>query len=134
MSDYAWPASKLPLPSTDFDGANERATIRTKMDSGRFRQRRRFTSGLRTFKASWQFDDDQFALFQGVVKYKLSEGADWFTIDLPFGDGFKNYRVRFIEAKESFNYQDVLHWKVDAQLETETTSPLTEAETNAALA
>lgn len=133
MSDYAWPANKLPLPTTDLGGDNEESTVRTKMDSGRFRQRGRFTAGLRNFKATWELDDDQWALFQGIVKWKLTRGADWFTIDLPFGNGFKNYRVRFT-GKVQFDYQDVMHWKISVPCETEDTCPLTEAETNAALA
>lgn len=125
---FSWATTSLPNPTTDLGGRNESSVIRTKMESGRQRQRSRFTSGLRTFNASWQLTDAEWALFQGVHKYKLSMGADWFEMSLPFGDGFKTYTVRFTENGINFQYNNVMNWTVRASMETEDISPLTEAE------
>lgn len=125
---FAWSTTGLPNPTTDLSGKNESSVIRTKMEGGNSKQRARFTSGIRTFNASWQLTDDEFALFQGVHKYKLTMGADWFEMSLPFGDGFKTYTVRFTDNGFTFQHNPVMHWTVKAPLETEDISPLTEEE------
>lgn len=130
---FDWSTTNLPNPSTDLASNGVSSVIRTQMDSGRARQRRRFTSQLRSITASWELDDDQYALFQGVVKYKLSAGADWFTISLPFGDGFKTYTARFVGDTVNGAYQINMHWVVKVPMEIEDASPYTEAETNTAL-
>lgn len=130
---FAWSTTSLPNPTNDLSGKNESSVIRTKMESGRFVQRRRFTSGLRSFNLSWQLTDAEFALFQGVHKYKLSSGADWFEMSLPFGDGFKTYTVRFTDSGYTFQHNEVMHWTVRAALETEDVSPLDESEVDAIL-
>ena len=130
---YAWPSTKLPLPSINFSNKAKTSVIRTQMDTGASRQRQRFTSGVRTVAAQWKLTDDEFALFQGVFKYKLSNGADWFTISLPLGSGFKTYTIRFTDDGWSAAYDNYMHWNVTANMEAENTSALTESETNTAL-
>ncbi len=136
MSLFVWPTNptKIPPPDISFNNDIENPVIRTKMDSGKVRQRARFTSAVRLFTANWTLTDAQYALFQGILKYKLSNGADWFEMQLMFGNGFDTYEVRFIDGKIKSAYKVHLHWRVSAAMETENTSPLSEAETDAALA
>ena len=67
-------------------------------------------------------------------QYKLNQGADWFTISLPLGSGFKTYDMRFIaDQGYSAQYDGVMFWNVSAKMETPNISALTESETNTAL-
>lgn len=130
---FVWSTTGLPLPSVDLSGKIEQTTIRTKMESGRVRQRRRFTSGWRTISVTWELTDAEFALFQGVYKHKLSDGADFFDIILPLGDDLDTYSARFTGEGYSYSYKNVMHWRVSAQLECDIGSVLTEAEVDAIL-
>jgi hypothetical protein len=131
---FNWTTTNLPAPATDLESGLQSSVIRTPMDSGTPRQRQRFTAGIRPFSASWELDDDEWALFQGVYVYKLAMGADWFDMSLPFGDGFKTYNVRFTGDVLKGAYKDVMHWRVTATMETDNISPLSEAEVDAILA
>lgn len=113
-----YPTSVLPDARLDFSSKNEPSAIRTQMASGRVRQRRRFTSDMKTQAVKWRFTDDEFAVFQSWVFYKTSAGVDYFYIDLRIGDGLKQYRARFVNGE----YNAVLNermWDVTAQLEIE---------------
>lgn len=130
---FDWDTTGLPLPTANFANKVTSSVIRTKMDSGRTRQRRRFTSGVRAVDVTFRFTDAEYALFQGVYKYKLSSGADWFTISLPLGDDFKDYTARFTGDTYQTNYVPVMNWDVKASMEVEDDSPLTEEEVDDAL-
>jgi hypothetical protein len=81
----------------------------------------------------WTFTDDEWTLFQGVVYHKLAQGASFFDIELPLGDGFRTFAVRFVAGSIQESYKDVMHWDVSAQLELADSSPLTEGEVDALL-
>lgn len=126
-----WP-SVLPNPSTAFSSSVDSSVIRTKMDSGYVRQRKRFTQQFRTIKAKWEMDDDQLAIFQAWWKYKINNGADWFQANLALGSGLRLYTVRFTESYDH-SYKGVLFWNVSANLECLVDSPLTKAELDSRL-
>lgn len=128
-----FPHNKLPDPSVDFSGRNESSTVRTAMDSGRIRQRRRYTQDFRTCSVSWDLDDTQFSLFQAFVFYKASSGADWFIINLPQGTGLRTYVARLREGSYGFTHQGILHWRVTAALELQDPLLMTEAAYDAAV-
>lgn len=113
-----WPPT-LPNPNVDYSVSVNTSVVRTKMDSGRFRQRRRFTRDFRTIPVTWTLTDEEYGLFQAVYKYVLNSGADWFYINLPLGDGVKQYKARFIADSYNAKYQAFMHWNVSAKLETE---------------
>lgn len=117
-----WPAL-LPAPTVAFSGSTESSVARTQMESGRFRQRPRFTSELRTYRASWELSDFQFGFFQAWFLRKLSNGADKFTINLPTGgEGMaKAVNASFVEGKYNYSHNRgaVLWWTVSATLEVE---------------
>jgi hypothetical protein len=129
-----FPSNKLPRPATNFSGDNDSSTIRTKMDSGKTRQQRRFTKDVRTVKAQWSLTDTEFTLFQAFVYYKTSSGADWFNIDLPSAGGIKSFVARFKDGKYTFSHAPILNWKVTATLELQSEQLMTEAAYNAAIA
>lgn len=119
-------------PSVDYGIDVSTAVARTKMESGRFRQRRRFTRDFRKMSVAWKLSDVEFGYFQSIYNHLLHSGADWFSIALPMGDGFKTYTARFVADSYQAKYDNVMYWNITAQLETETeTSPWGEADIDA---
>jgi len=118
-----WPHSILPLPSINFSGQNQSSVIRTAMDSGRFRQRRRFTKELNTLSIEWLFDGKEWLFFRSFFESNLEGGSIWFNITLNLGDrtpvgqsSDQNFRMRFISGY-SYNYVPVNHWRVRGSIE-----------------
>lgn len=122
---YIWP-DYFPAPDVTFGGNAQSSVTRTKMDAGTFRQRQRFTTGTRTYSATWTLTDEQWDIFQAVLAYELSNGADWFTIALPIGEGLTTCTARFVNGNYSHTHTGVLYWKVTAALEINSLSTLTE--------
>jgi len=125
-----WP-TELPQPSIDFGNKVEPSVLRTPMDSGRFRQRQRFTRANRTIGVQWLLDDTEYALVEGVFQHTLHGGADWFTLPLYLGDGQADQTVRFVGGL-SATYVAHMHWRVTATLEVES-GAVWDAETTAAV-
>ena len=130
-----WPGA-IPNPQLGFGVTDSTAVVRTKMDSGRTRQRKRFTRDFRTMSASWKLSDVEYGYFQSIYRYALNSGTDWFTMNLPMGDGLKPYTVRFVANSYSAKQDEAtLYWTVNANLETEDeTAPLNADDTDALLA
>lgn len=99
------------------------------MESGRIRQRRRFTRAFRHMGVAWKLSDLEFAVFVSIYQNQLTNGTDWFTISLPLSDGFKNFTCRFLADSYKASYDNVMYWNVTAVLETEDdAAPLTSEE------
>jgi hypothetical protein len=115
-----WP-EYLPLPSaTSFGGENAFATIRTEMETGRVRQRRRFTTSQETFSVTWILTADEFEAFKSFHLFTLEGGANFFDILLPVGVGLETMRVRFVGGTFRHSYQSYMNFQISATLETET--------------
>lgn len=133
MSMFLWSRTGFPNPSTDLSTDVTPAVRRTEMDTGRIRQAKQFTTSARTMRVRWQLTDAQWALFQGVIEHKLNMGADWFLIDLPTGEGLAQCTARFVRGAWSVKHVGVLNWDVDATLDVQSSSPLSESEVDALL-
>lgn len=120
----------LPKPETGSYSVQVNTSVaRTKFDSGRVRQRKRFTRDFRTMPVSWSFSDEEYGLFQSYYRYALNSGADWFYLNLALGDGIKQYRCRFIADTYTAKYDGFMYWKVTARVETEDeSSPVSQDE------
>lgn len=127
-----WPSNILPNPSNDFGADANPGTIRTQMDSGRFRQRPRFTGEHETMNVTWLLTDYEFGVFKSIHKHLLYNGSDWFTCPLPMGDALKPFKVRFLEGKYAAKHVPVLNWRVTATFETEDDTSVYDAETTEA--
>ena len=92
-----------------------------------YRQRRRSVVELRKVSISWEFNDDDYMLFQSFFYYKLNGGNDWFEISLPMGGGFRTCIVRFFEATYKTSAAQVLFWNVSATIEIQELPPISEA-------
>lgn len=75
--------TSLPSPKVEYGEDLQSPVISNKMEAGSTRQRLRFTTTRKIANVSWIFTNLEYALFEGFVKYELSQGADAFTISLP---------------------------------------------------
>lgn len=108
----------LPFPTTSLSVAQRPSAIRTKMDSGFVRQRRRFSVEHVGVGVDWSFDDFQMGMFEAFHKHKINLGADWFEMQVPLGGGnIRTHVVRLIDGIYSQQYEDVGYWKVSCDLE-----------------
>lgn len=111
-------AGLLPLPSFDFSVNHSSGVVKSTMDTGRVRQRRRYTADRETCKVRFDFDNTEYAVFRGVWSHSLGGGADWFTMRLPIGDGnaLTETQVRFL-GEFSVKHLAHLNWQVSAEIE-----------------
>lgn len=111
----------LPLPN--YDGYTldpEDNIVRTQMESGLARVRRRSRARRRKLKLTWEFTDAEFYVFEQWVDspFGTNGGVEWFTIDVAMGDGLKNYECRFqAQPPWSATLQEGMYWTVTATLE-----------------
>ena len=91
-----WP-DRLPLPT--FDGyavQPQDAVARTDMESGAARVRRRYTSIPSRIPVRWRFGPTEFGIFESWFRWMVSDGAQWFSIELLGGMGMVGHEARFI--------------------------------------
>ena len=110
----------LPAPSVNYSYSAETVLGRTNMDSGRYRQRRRYTTNIFFVSVSWLFNDDQLAYFTGWHKLNLLNGSLSFNIDLAFGQSLNANVAKIVDGDYSTNQVGHFDWEVSALLEVET--------------
>ena len=94
--ELSWPSAVLPRPS--FEGYSLEpvdSVLRTEMESGPARQRRRYSNAPTRIPVRWRFTASQMAVFEGWFNHKAEAGAAWFEIDLLGGDGLTSHEARF---------------------------------------
>ncbi|WLE60231.1 hypothetical protein GIY62_06110 [Burkholderia plantarii] len=115
-----WPAT-LPLPSPDsYNVTPGTPYIRTAMDGGRARQRRRFTRVSPSVDVVWTFTQLQYAIFEAWLQYEVHYGASFFEIDLVNGLGIGPARARFMNDppfKATLQGSTTEYWQVTATLD-----------------
>lgn len=113
-----WPSS-LPAPLlTDYGFETSDATVRTDMDAGAARVRRRFTAAPDMLQAGWKFTEAQMATFRTFFETDLSMGAAWFNLTIKDGRvaGLVSREVRFA-APWRAAFIPGYGWHVSATLE-----------------
>lgn len=107
----------LPYPTVEgYSIRPDEAIIRTEMESGPARQRRRYTQTPSKIGVKWIFSPEQFAVFESWYKYRAREGAEWFNITLLGGLGLTEQEARFTEQFEAGLINGYL-WQITSQLE-----------------
>tara|TARA_R110000772_G_scaffold226248_1_gene336901 strand:- start:80 stop:487 length:408 start_codon:yes stop_codon:yes gene_type:complete len=134
MAFFQYPETILPLPSFRFSAQAQSSVMRTKMATGRTRQRRRYTTDSEVGKVRFDFTGTEYSYFKAVWKYKIAAGADWFDMRLPLGDGnlLTLATVRFTKDF-SANYSTFDNWTVSAPIEFANSVSITEATLDALL-
>ncbi|MEN6621305.1 MAG: hypothetical protein ABFD50_07140 [Smithella sp.] len=114
-----WPTN-LPNPSSNYSLDPVDQTIRTDMESGAARARRRTTARNDKVTVSWLFTDAQLDIFRTWFEDATTGaagGASWFTVNLLIGNtGFSTVEARFVGPFKCA-YAPVMHWTVSAELE-----------------
>jgi hypothetical protein len=120
MSDFP---STLPKPMRDGYGLSpQNNLVRTDMDSGAARQRRRFSQALDMVQVSWQFDLTQMDAFRAWFKTGCNDGAAWFGVSLARGYSqlLEPVQARFVSSGEAAWAAKLVTnrmWQVTAKLE-----------------
>jgi len=112
----SWPAT-LPLPTVQGYGIRPgEAILRTEMEAGPARQRKRFTQVPSRISVRWLMKREQFALFDAWYRWHAKEGGEWFQIDLLGGIGLTSHEARFTRQFEAKLVGGVL-WEIISELE-----------------
>ena len=91
----SWPAA-LPAPARAGYKIQPRpALIRSDMEQGSARQRRRSTATMTDVPAAFSLTQWQLLLFESFLEHRAAHGAQWFGIDLVGGVGLVAHEARF---------------------------------------
>lgn len=114
----AWPAT-LPKPTPSYGITPVDSSIRTEMESGAARVRRRTSARNDHISLQWVMTDAQLTIFRAWFDNasEAAGGASWFTINLAVGTtGLVSSTARFISGYK-VSHLNVLNWTVTADLE-----------------
>ena len=115
--EILWPDT-LPLPTVQGYNIQPGDTIlRTEMDAGLARQRRRFTNAPTKVSVRWIMRRDQYAIFEGWYRWHAKEGANWFSITLLGGLGLLEQEARFTRQFASRLLAGGTLWEITSELE-----------------
>lgn len=116
MTTITFP-KRLPYPTVDgYSIRPDEAIIRTDMEAGPARQRRRYTQTPSKIAVKWIMSPEQFCLFEAWYKYYAKEGAEWFVITLLGGIGLTEQEARFTQQFEASIAAGRL-WQITTELE-----------------
>ena len=117
----SWP-SNLPNPTTTFNIAPVDQTIRTEMDVGAARVRRRTAYRTDLYTTCWYMSNDQVAIFRywfdtTTANGGINGGASWFSINLPIASTqYTAVQARF-KGPYTITHLVGTYWKIDGVLE-----------------
>jgi hypothetical protein len=122
MPTPVWPAT-LPKPSMpDYSIKFGKAVIRTEVESGPARQRRRYTQVPSIISVRFDMTIEQFGIFEKFWEEELLDGERWFQIPLVNGVGETTYEARFVadDTPEAMAVAMGRGWVVKSKLEVDT--------------
>lgn len=116
----AWPDGVLPSPSLNdnLDQTYPDLVIRSDFDQGASRQRSVYQSGPTTQSITWPMNPRMARIFHGWWTNEISNGADWFTIELFVDDEYRTYKARFVGGKPTQLKRSGGEWLYAAVIET----------------
>lgn len=110
-----WPASLPQDPSLDgYSSEDQSGMLRSEMDSGPPKQRRRFTATTENISLSWLMTKTQLSTFNSFYKTTLLEGSLAFDITHPVNGWTVSARFT-APAQRSPIYINM--WRVNAVIE-----------------
>lgn len=101
----------------DYDINHIQPFTRTTMESGRSRQRRKFTSVPSMVDVSLICTNGQAMAFEAWFRDAIHDGADWFNARLKTPKGFEPYVCRFAGMYDGPRLTGRSLWKFTATLE-----------------
>lgn len=114
-----YPHDLLPLPLREGYGLTPVSPLmRTDMQSGRAKQRRRYQSTPTQAPINWIFTQPgQALLFEQWYQYVLMDGVLWFNMKLRTPEGVKFYKCRFMDIYKGGELDGPNYWRYSAELE-----------------
>ena len=110
--------TNLPPPLVEgYEVAPVSPAVRTEMESGAARVRRRTSAKNDKISLSWVFSNAEFIQFRTWFDTTINGGASWFNITLNSGASSSAVEARFSEIFKASSVSSNLHWKVSASLE-----------------
>lgn len=113
-----WPTT-LPLPMLDgYSVSPQAAVIRTQVEGGPARYRRRFSDAPEDITANVLLTAAQMVIFRAFYRDDIHMGADWFAMNgLDIGNGYTiNSEVHMVGQYSAVKV-DAKKWKVSFKLE-----------------
>ena len=108
----------LPLPlRSGYDVSHASPLMRTELQSGRARQRRRYTSVPSLAAVTWIFSQSEAQFFEAWFRWNLSDGTEWFNVTLRTPLGLMPYECRFADMYAGPALVGIDRWQVQATLE-----------------
>jgi hypothetical protein len=123
--------SNLPSPSLDTHSLKQQSNLlRTKMDSGHARVRRRFKSVPTIMTASWRCKAEEAAFFEGFITHALGGGVSPFLMNVLTPLGVIEHEVRFITSPlEDYQPISPVWWEYKAKIEIKQREIISEQQT-----
>lgn len=117
MSTPTFPAT-LPKPSMrQYSLTPANNVLRTEMESGPARTRRRYISVPTDIRVVWHLTLAELATFQAFYREAIYDGTGWFLIPVVMGDGEALRKARFKEPYQAETIANEYSWRVTATLE-----------------
>ncbi len=113
-SEYPEMLPPFLIESYGYDEENN--ILRTDIDVGPYRVRRRSAQTSVVFDVSSKMTNDHLKIFETWFKYQLSGGSDWFSVALDTGMGLVEYMGRYV-GKCSVRRCGPLAWIVSGKIE-----------------
>lgn len=114
------PTFPTTLPNVSMTGYGfqpGKSTIRTEMETGLARVRRRFIGAPTEVKVMWKLSREELGIFEKFYEEDAQAGAAWFYINLVNGTGESQYLARFKEEYSAMAAHREHSWEVSATLE-----------------
>ncbi|MDD5028907.1 MAG: hypothetical protein PHH58_05290 [Rhodoferax sp.] len=112
-----WP-STLPLPrASGYKVKPVDPIVRTEMEAGAPRARRRTTARNDRVSVSWIMQDAQVAIFRAWLDTDCAGGAAWFSTNLALATGGIVPVQARVSNEPVYEHQTALRWLVAAELE-----------------
>lgn len=117
MATPVFPATLPKLVMTNYSYKPVNNLIRTNMEAGPAKTRRRFVNVPTEISAEWIFTRAELGIFEKFWKEQLYDGAAWFKIKVVNGAGETECNARFTEPYSASTAVREFMWKVDAKIE-----------------
>lgn len=91
--------------------------IRTEMENGPAKVRRRFISVPTDVNVTWKFSRAELATFESFFRNTIYDGSGWFQIKLVNGSGETLCTARFKEPYQAETLSRENVWRITATLE-----------------
>lgn len=109
---------QLPTPQQQgYELQTVSPLLRTRLRSGRARQRRAFTNVPTIVKVNYLMTEGQAQLFEGWFRWTLKDGSEWFNCRIKTSLGLQDYVCRFTDIFTGPKMLSPKYWRYSAELE-----------------